>query len=108
MRCILRPPTRFTSVTLKKGKPEIQIEILTLALERRVRRQIESGQFHNVDDLLNRALDALEEKNTAPGSVERDATGAALLAVLQDSPYPEIDLAPPRERVPVEVRDIVL
>jgi len=86
----------------------MQIEIHTPELEQRVRRQIQSGHFHDVDDLLTKALDALEEKRTEPSPTESDDSGAALLAVLQDSPYPEIDLAPPRDRVPVQVRDIVL
>ena len=86
----------------------MQIEIHNPELEQRVRRQIQIGQFHNVDELLTKALDALEEKTTAPSPAENDDSGAALLAVLQDSPYPEIDLAPPRDRVPVQVRDIVL
>ena len=33
-------------------------------------------------------------------------TGAALLEVLQASPYPDIDLTPQRERLPV--RDVVI
>ena len=86
----------------------MQIEIHTPELEQRVRTQIQSGQFHDVDELLTKALDALEERKPAPRPAESDDSGAALLAVLQDSPYPEIDLAPARDRVPVHVRDIVL
>jgi Arc/MetJ-type ribon-helix-helix transcriptional regulator len=86
----------------------MHLEIHKPDLEQRVREQIQSGQFHDVDELLTMALDALEEKTQAPGSAEDDASGAALLAVLQESPYPEIDLAPPRERIPTPVRDIVL
>lgn len=86
----------------------MQIEIHNPELEQRVRRQIQIGHFHNVDELLTKALDALEEKKPAPSPAENDDSGAALLAVLHDSPYPEIDLAPPRDRVPVQVRDIVL
>lgn len=86
----------------------MQIEIRTPELEQRVRKQIQSGQFHDVDELLSKALDALEEKRPSPNAAESDNSGAALLAVLQSSPYPEIDLAPPRDRVPVQVRDIAL
>ena len=85
----------------------MNIEIHKPELEQRFRRQIQSGQFHDVDELLTKALDALE-KELAPGPAEIDDSGAALLEVLQNSPYPEIDLAPPRDRVPVQVRDIVL
>jgi Arc/MetJ-type ribon-helix-helix transcriptional regulator len=86
----------------------MHIEIHTPELEQRVRRQIQSGQFHDVDELLTKALDALEEKEFSPSSVESDDSGAALLTVLQNSPYPEIDLAPPRDRVLLQVRDIEL
>ena len=86
----------------------MHLEIHTPELEQRVRRQIRSGQFHDVDELLLKALDALEEKTPVAVSAESDDSGAALLAVLQNSPYPEIDLAPPRDRTSVQVRDIVL
>jgi Arc/MetJ-type ribon-helix-helix transcriptional regulator len=85
----------------------MHIEIHTPELEQRVRTQIQSGQFHDVDELLTKALDALEEKKLRP-SAENDDSGAALLTVLQNSPYPEIDLAPPRDRVLLQVRDVVL
>ena len=82
----------------------MQIEIHKPELEQRVRRQIQSGQYHDVDDLLTKALDALDEK--APIAAPSDRTGAALLEVLETSPYPEIDLTPPR--VPILVRDVNL
>jgi len=44
----------------------MNIEIRTPELEQRMRAQIRSGQFHDVDELLTKALDALEEKGTAP------------------------------------------
>lgn len=53
------------------------------------------------------ATPATDTKNLAEPT-EGDDSGAALLAVLQNSPHPEIDLAPPRDRMPVQVRDIVL
>ena len=86
----------------------MQIEIHKPELEQRMRRQIQSGQFRDVDELLTKALDALEGKTSAPSPADSDDSGAVLLAVLQDSPYPEIDLAPPRDRAPVQVRDVVL
>ncbi len=85
----------------------MQIEIHTPELEQRVRGKIQSGQYHDTDELFIKALDALDEK-PAPGPSKREDSGAAILAVLQDSPYPEIDLAPARDRVPVQVRDNVL
>jgi hypothetical protein len=86
----------------------MQLEIHKPELEQRVRRQIQSGQFHDVDELLTKALDALEEKKLAPSLADSDDSGTALLEVLQNSPYPELDLAPPRDRTPVQIRDIVL
>jgi hypothetical protein len=89
----------------------MNLEIHTPELEQRIRRRIQSGQFHDVDELLSEALDALEEKAPLPGSAapvsaQARETGAAILEVLQSSPYPEIDLTPPR--VPIVVRDIQL
>ena len=43
----------------------MNIEIHTPELEHRMRVQIQSGQFHDMDELLTKALDALEEKGTA-------------------------------------------
>jgi uncharacterized protein (DUF433 family) len=37
----------------------MNIEIQTPELERRVRQGLESGQFHDLDELLTKALDAL-------------------------------------------------
>ena len=78
------------------------MEIHKPELERRVKEQIQSGHFQDVDELLETALDALAQK----ASAQPAATGAALLAVLQASPYREIDLTPRRERLPV--RDVVI
>jgi len=43
----------------------MSIEIHKPELEQRVRERIQRGPFHNLDDLLEKALDALEEKETA-------------------------------------------
>jgi Arc/MetJ-type ribon-helix-helix transcriptional regulator len=78
-------------------------------LEQRVTEQIRSGHFHDADELLSKALDALREKeelSMAESAPTKPATGAALLAVLQASPYREIDLTPRRERLPV--RDVII
>ena len=40
----------------------MNLEIREPELERRVREGIQSGRFHDVDDLLTKALDALSEK----------------------------------------------
>jgi Arc/MetJ-type ribon-helix-helix transcriptional regulator len=84
----------------------MQIEIHTPELEQRVRRQIQSGHYHDADELLTKALDALDEKAAPISSDER--TGADLIAALQSSPYRELDIEPPRYREAISVRDIVL
>jgi uncharacterized protein (DUF433 family) len=42
----------------------MSIEIQKPELERRVREGIQSGRFHDVDELLTKALDALSETST--------------------------------------------
>ena len=44
----------------------MHLEIHKPELEQRVRLQIQSGQFHDVDELLTKALDALEQATAAP------------------------------------------
>jgi uncharacterized protein (DUF433 family) len=44
----------------------MNIEIHKPELEQRVRRQIQSGQYHDVDELLTKALDALSESPASP------------------------------------------
>lgn len=41
----------------------MHIEIHQPELEQRVLRQIQSGHYHDVDELLTKALDALDEKS---------------------------------------------
>ena len=65
----------------------------------------ELAQRVRADDLLEKALDALDEQSTA--APPASATGAVLLAALQASPYREIDLTPPRLPL-TNVRDVVL
>jgi len=83
----------------------MNLEIRTPALEERVRAQIQSGQFHDVDELLTRALDALDGQSSS--ATPETATAAVLLAALQASPYKEIDLTPPRVLL-TNVRDVAL
>jgi len=83
----------------------MNLEIHKPELAERVRAQIQSGHFQDADDLLEKALDALDEQST--NATSETATGAVLLAALQASPYKEIDLTPPR--VPLtNVRDVAL
>jgi hypothetical protein len=82
----------------------VNLQIHKPELVQRVNAQIESGQFHDVDELIEKALDALDE-HTATGPTRE--TGAVVLAALEARPYPDIDLTPPRVRL-TNVRDVVL
>jgi Arc/MetJ-type ribon-helix-helix transcriptional regulator len=83
-------------MTLEIHKPE---------LVQRVQARIQSGHFHDADELIERALDALDDQATV--AAPETATGAVVLAALQASPYRDIDLTPPRVRL-TSVRDVVL
>jgi hypothetical protein len=82
----------------------MNLEIRKPELVERVNAHIRTGQFHDVDELLEKALDALDERTAAAPAKE---TGAVVLAALQARPYPDIDLTPPRVRL-TNVRDVVL
>ena len=47
----------------------MNLEIREPTLERRGREGIQSGRFHDVDDLLTKALDALTEKETSSKTI---------------------------------------
>ena len=81
----------------------MNLEIHNPELLQRVNAQIQSRRLHDVDELLEKALDALDERAPAPTS----QTGAVVLAALEARPYPDIDLTPPRVRL-TNIRDVVL
>jgi Arc/MetJ-type ribon-helix-helix transcriptional regulator len=83
----------------------MNIEIHKPELVQRVDAHIQTGQFRNADDLIEKALDALDEQ--AAAAAESTATGAVVLAALQARPYPDVDLTPPRVRL-ANVRDVEL
>jgi hypothetical protein len=83
----------------------MNLEIHKPELAQRVQARIESGRFHDADELIEKALDALDEQ--AAAVVPAAATGAVVLAALQARPYPDIDLTPPRVRL-TNVRDVIL
>ena len=83
----------------------MNLEILKPELAQRVQAQIQSGHFHDTDELIEKALDALDVQ--AATAAPPTATGAVVLAALQASPYRDIDLTPPRVRL-TNVRDVVL
>jgi len=67
----------------------MNLEIHKPELVERVNAHIQTGQFHDADELLEKALDALDEQATAAAPA---ATGAVVLAALQARPYPDLDL----------------
>jgi hypothetical protein len=83
----------------------MNLEIHNPELMRRVNAHIQTGQFHDTDELIEKALDALDQQ-AAPVTMQGQ-TGAFVLRALQASPYPEIDLTPPRFLL-TNVRDVVL
>jgi hypothetical protein len=86
----------------------MNLEIHNPDLVQRVNAHIQTGHFHDADELLEKALDALDER--APSAAPQPAataTGSVILAALQASPYREIDVTPPRVLLS-NVRDVVL
>jgi hypothetical protein len=84
----------------------MNLEIHNPELVQRVNAHIQTGQFHDADELFEKALDALDERALAV-ALPATATGSVILAALQASPYREIDLTPPRVLLS-NVRDVVL
>ena len=83
----------------------MNLEIHKPELVQRVNAHIQNGRFHDADEVLGKALDALDERT--PAAAPATQTGAVVLAALQARPYPDIDLTPPRVRL-TNVRDVVL
>jgi Arc/MetJ-type ribon-helix-helix transcriptional regulator len=84
----------------------MNIEIQNPELQQRVREQIQRGQFHDVDELLGKALDALEEKNTAAPTPRRPAGRKSLAQLFADSPFKGLETD--FERDPDYGRDVTL
>lgn len=88
----------------------MNLEIHKPRLVERVNAQMRSGHFHDVDELLEKALDALERQAVRPAKQEEKSpnrrTGADLIAALQASPYRELDIEPLRLRLSTPVRDV--
>jgi hypothetical protein len=82
----------------------MNLEIHKPELMQRVNADIDAGHFNKADELLENALDALDERTTATPPT---ATGRVVLTALQARPYPAIDLTPPRVLLS-NVRDIAL
>ena len=85
----------------------MNIEIHNPELAQRLAGHLQAGHFQDTAELIAKALDALEERTTVTATpAATTETGAVILAALQSSPYPEIDLTPPRLPV-TKVRDVV-
>jgi hypothetical protein len=78
----------------------MNIEIHDPELERRVREAIDSGRFHDFEEMLTKALGDLPEAVPAAGRHE-PRSGSALVEAMQASPYKEIEgLRPCNPREP--------
>jgi len=53
-------------VIIKSESIRMNLEIHKPGLADHVQAHIQNGRFHNADELIERALDALERKTTAP------------------------------------------
>jgi hypothetical protein len=80
------------------------IEIRRPELEALIRERMKTGAFQTVEDALMQALESSPlpaGKAAGPSHESPRPTGAHLVAAMQASPYKEIDLEPPRDRLPV-------
>jgi hypothetical protein len=83
----------------------MNLEIHNPELLLRVTAHIKAGHAHDADELLEKALDAFNEKSVPPTSVGDMRTGADLIAALQASHHRELEIEPPRVRAR-QVRDV--
>lgn len=86
----------------------MNIEIHKPELVQRMTAHIQTGHFQNTDELIEKALDALDGHADAQHQEKsRDQrTGADLIAALQASPYREVDIEPARFRLSMPARDV--
>ncbi len=96
---------------MRTGKAApMTIEIHRPELEALIGDWMKTGAFPTVEDALIQALKSSplpSEPSAASATGASSPTGAVVLAALQASPYPEIDLTPPRVRLD-HVRDVAL
>jgi hypothetical protein len=85
-------------VTIEIHRPELKALII---------QRMKSGGFHNVEDVLLKALRTSPQAEEPSGTSRDKRTGADLIAALQASPYRELEIEPPRVRL-TTVRDVVL
>jgi len=89
----------------------MNLEIHKPELVQRVNAHIQTGHFLDADEVLEKALDALEGRTPLPlaDTLQNQATngsGADLITALQASPYRELDIEPARFRLSMPVRDV--
>ena len=85
----------------------MNLEIHNPELVQRLNARIQAGEFHDADEFIEKAMVAIDKVATAAPERPQGETGAVILKALQASPYPEIDLTPPRVLL-TNVRDVVL
>ena len=82
----------------------MMIEIQTPELEALIQKRMMSGAFQSVEDVLMQALKSSPppgEKVSGQEAGGSPATGAALVAAMQASPFKEICLESESQRTPV-------
>ena len=77
---------------MKEGPQAVTIEITRSEVETLIREHMETGSFASAEDVILQALRSFDPKRPS---------GAALVAAMQASPYPETDIKPDRDRMPV-------
>ena len=79
------------------------IEVQRPELETLIRDLMKTGAFPSIEDALIQALQfsAQGQHSGRASNGTPAATGADLVAAMQDSPHKEIDLEPARARMPV-------
>ena len=77
------------------------IQIHRPELEALINERMKTGAFEDIEDVLMQAL----QSSRFPAPAVAGATGADLIAVMQASPYREVELR--ADRSPMPVRDLV-
>ena len=76
------------------------IEITKPEVEAIIHQRLQSGRFHDVDELLAKALNALEEKESGPKFGERPSSRKSLVQLFAESPLKGLELDFSRNKSP--------
>lgn len=68
------------------------IEITRPETEALIHEYLESGQFGDIHQLLNEALDALRQRNGQGGSIAQSAGRKSLAQLFAESPFKGLDV----------------